>query len=127
PTSGLLWGIHHTVPQPTGSGDKKIQAYNFRITLTNNPRNRIPITRPENYDSKKYELLVRLKEVEPWKGLQDVFIWSLMPGDKTDINNKGAFSTDMIGANWEYPEASYEKRDSIWQEHVDYTKGLLYF
>ena len=56
PTSGLLWGIHHTVPQPTGSGDKKIQAYNFRITLTNNPRNRIPITRPENYDSKKYEL-----------------------------------------------------------------------
>ena len=50
-----------------------------------------------------------------------------MPGDKTDINNKGAFSTDMIGANWEYPEASYEKRDSIWQEHVDYTKGLLYF
>lgn len=95
--------------------------------MTNNPRNRIPITRPENYDSKKYELLVRLKEVEPWKGLQDVFIWSLMPGDKTDINNKGAFSTDMIGANWEYPEASYEKRDSIWQEHVDYTKGLLYF
>lgn len=127
PASGLLWGIHNTVPQLAGSGDKKIQAYNFRITLTNNPSNRIPITRPENYDPEKYELLIRLKEEEPWKGLQDVFIWSLMPGDKTDINNKGAFSTDMIGANWEYPEASYKKRDSIWQEHVDYTKGLLYF
>lgn len=126
-SSGLLWGISDTEVQPNGTGDKKVQAYNFRITLTNNKDNMIPITKPENYDSKKYELLIRLKENSKWKSLKDIFIWSLMPNGKTDINNRGAFSTDMIGANWDYPEASYEERDKIWQAHVDYTKGLLYF
>lgn len=126
-SSGFLWGISDAPLEAQGAGDKKVQAYNFRIALSNVKDNMVPITKPENYDPAKYELLIRLKEKAPWKALNDVFIWSHMPNGKTDINNYGAFSTDMIGANWEYPEASYEKRDSIWQEHVDYTKGLLYF
>jgi hypothetical protein len=127
PESGLLWGINDGALQLAGSGDKKVQAYNFRICLTNNPANLVPITQPENYDPKKYELLVRLMEKSPWKSLQSGFIWSLMPNGKTDINNRNGFSTDMIGMNWEYPEADYATRAKIWQEHVDYTKGLLYF
>jgi hypothetical protein len=127
PKSGLLWGIGNLQLQPKGSGDKKVQAYNFRITLTNVPENRIAITKPENYDPKKYELLVRLKEKRPWKALSDVFIWSIMPNGKTDINNKGGFSTDMIGMNWDYPDADYNKRAILWKQHEDYTKGLLYF
>lgn len=125
--SGLLWGVGNQQLQTTGAGDKKVQAYNFRITLTNVPENRIAITKPENYDPKKYELLIRLKEKKPWKGLSDVFIWSIMPNGKTDINNKGGFSTDMIGMNWEYPDADYNKRAVLWKAHEDYTKGLLYF
>ncbi len=127
PKSGLLWGISKQVPQPDGAGNKMVQAYNFRIALTNVPENRVPITRPENYDPNKYALLLRLKEKLPWKALTDVFIWSLMPNGKTDINNRGGFSTDMIGMNWDYPDASYAKRAKIWKEHEDYTKGLLYF
>jgi hypothetical protein len=127
PQSGYLWGVGAELLQATGAGDKKVQAYNFRITLTNVPENRIAITRPENYDPKKYELLIRLKEKKPWKALSDVFIWSIMPNGKTDINNKGGFSTDMIGMNWEYPDADYDKRAVIWKAHEDYTKGLLYF
>lgn len=126
-SSGLLWGVNDTPIQPNGTGDKKVQAYNFRIALSNKEDNIIPITKPDNYDPNKYELLIRIKEKTPWKGLNDVFIWSLMPNGKTDINNRGAFSTDMIGANWNYPEASYDERDKIWKDHVDYTKGLLYF
>lgn len=125
--SGLLWGINETKLAEIGSGDKKVQAYNFRIALTNKKENMIPITEPDNYDPKKYELLARLSEKSEWKNLNNIFIWSHMPNGKTDINNRGAFSTDMIGANWDYPEADYEKRDKIWQEHIDYTKGLLYF
>ncbi|MGF7037612.1 FAD-dependent oxidoreductase [Mucilaginibacter lappiensis] len=125
--SGLLWGIGSLQLQPKGAGDKKVQAYNFRITLTNVPENRIAITKPENYDPKKYELLLRLKEKKPWKALSDVFIWSIMPNGKTDINNKGGFSTDMIGMNWDYPDADYNKRAILWKQHEDYTKGLLYF
>src|SRR5690606_5366586 len=55
------------------------------------------------------------------------FIWSLMPNDKTDINNRGGFSTDMINLSHEYAEGSYEEREAIVKAHRDYTRGLLYF
>lgn len=125
--SGLLWGVNSTTLAPAGSGDKKVQAYNFRIALSNVPANQVAITKPANYDPKKYELLIRQMEKRPWKSLNEVFIWSLMPNGKTDINNRGGFSTDMIGMNWNYPEADYATRAKIWNDHVDYTKGLLYF
>jgi hypothetical protein len=127
PSSGLLWGINPGVLAKDGTGDKKVQAYNFRICLTNNKTNQVPITKPENYDPEKYELLIRQMEKRPWKSLQDGFIWSGMPNGKTDINNRNGFSTDMIGMNWEYPDADYQKRSEIWKAHIDYTKGLLYF
>ena len=126
-SSGLLWGIRDGELLPDGRGDRKIQAYNYRITLTNVPENRIPISTPANYDPARYELLKRQKEKQPWKSLHDVFIWSLMPNGKTDINNRNGFSTDMIGMNWDYPEGDYERRQQIIKEHEDYTKGLLYF
>lgn len=127
PSSGLVYGISSEKMGERGSGDKRIQAYNYRVTLTNDPKNRRDITEPENYDPSKYELLIRLKEKIPWKSLNDVFIWSIMPNNKTDINNRGGFSTDMIGSNWNYPDASYDERERIAKEHIDYTKGLLYF
>ncbi len=126
-SSGLLWGISSEKLLPKGTGDKKVQAYNYRITLTNVPENRIPITKPDNYDAQRYELLKRQKELQPWKSIQDVFIWSLMPNGKTDINNRNGFSTDMIGMNWDYPEADWSRRREIIKAHEDYTKGLLYF
>jgi hypothetical protein len=126
-TSGLLYGINPEPPLPNGTGDKKIQAYNYRICLTEVSGNRIPITRPDNYDSTRYELLLRLKEIYEWKKFTDVFIWTRMPNGKTDVNNYGGFSTDVIGENWNYPEANYQERAKILKFHEDYTKGLLYF
>ncbi|MDR1171336.1 MAG: FAD-dependent oxidoreductase [Bacteroidales bacterium] len=128
PNSGLLWGISANTLQSSGSGDDLVQAYNFRICLSNVPGNMISITRPDNYDPQRYELLARLFEAQPeeWD-ISQYFIWSRMPNNKTDINNRGAFSTDMIDASHNYPEAGYDEREKIFQEHVDYTKGLLYF
>ena len=126
-TSGLIWGVSDHVLHPAGSGDKKIQAYNFRVCLTDNPENMIPITRPDNYDSTRYELVLRLHAVSPRKSVYDYFIWSRMPNSKTDINNGGGISTDMIGMNWDYPEADYDRRAEIWKAHENYTKGLFYF
>lgn len=128
PASGMLWGISDNTLAEQGSGDDLVQAYNFRICLTDDERNRVPITEPENYDPKRYELLIRLFEAQPDKrGLNDYFIWSTMPNDKTDINNRGGFSTDMIGMSHNYPEATYEEREAIVKSHRDYTRGLLYF
>jgi FAD dependent oxidoreductase len=128
PSSGLLWGISNDQPVAAGTGDKRIQAYNFRICLTDSAENRLPITRPRDYDSTKYELLVRLFEAQPtMRKVSDYFIWSRMPNRKTDINNRGGFSTDMIGMNYGWPEGSFEERRKIFDAHVSYTKGLLYF
>jgi len=112
--------------EPTGTGDKKVQAYNFRMCLCQGDR-RVPLGRPDNYDSTRYELLIRLMAKRPWQSLTDGFIISRMPNGKSDWNNRGGFSTDYIGKNWDYPEASYERRAQIRKEHEDYQKGLLYF
>jgi hypothetical protein len=127
PASGLLWGVSDAPLSEIGSGDKKIQAYNFRICLSSDPQNRLAIERPANYDSTKYELLLRYLSVKPIKSLGEVLKMDLMPNRKTDINNQGPFSTDMIGMNYEYPDGDYATRKVIFQKHVDYTKGLLYF
>lgn len=128
PSSGLLPGISDGKPAPTGTGDKLVQAYNFRICLTDSTENMIPITKPEGYDPKKYELLVRLFEAQPNdRKINNYFIWSRMPNRKTDINNRGAFSSNLIGANHNWPEASFKERKKIFEEHVAHVKGLLYF
>ncbi len=128
PASGLLWGIGNDQPAPDGTGDKKIQAYNFRICLTDSVDNRIDITRPPGYDSGWYGLLIRYLEKKKPASLEDgVLNINRMPGNKTDINNNGPFSTDMIGMNYAYPEGDPELRNKIFRMHELYTKGLLYF
>lgn len=127
PNSGLLWGISSAALPPAGSGDKKVQAYNFRICLTNDPANRIPITRPPGYDSTRYELLLRCMAQIPNVTLRHIVKMDMMPNHKTDINNNGGFSTDMIGMNWDYPDAGEARRDTIRRAHEEYDKGLLYF
>lgn len=127
PSSGLLWGISDASLAPTGSGDSMVQAYNYRICLTSDKDNMLPIEKPANYDPSRYELLLRIIEVQKNYNLNGYFIISPMPNNKTDINNRGAFSTDMIGMNHRYPEASYAEREQIIQAHKDYTLGLLWF
>jgi hypothetical protein len=126
PQSSLLPRISEEDPGPDGSGDEKVQAYCFRLCLTDVAENRIPFPKPEGYDPEQYELLLRVYDAG-WD-LEDQF-WKFdpIPNRKTDTNNSGPFSTDDIGANWEYPEASYERRREIVAEHERYQKGLLYF
>ncbi|KYP14392.1 FAD-dependent oxidoreductase [Flavihumibacter sp. CACIAM 22H1] len=126
-SSGLLWGISKEKLAPAGSGDNKVQAYNYRICLTNQPDNRIPITEPADYQPERYELLLRYLQKSPAASLRPILKLDLMPNNKTDINNNGPFSTDMIGENYAYPEADYSMRKSIELKHTNYIKGLLYF
>ena len=124
PTSGLLARISNEAPGAEGSGDSKMQAYNFRLCLTQVEENRLPFPKPEQYDPSEYELLLRTLE----KGSKHVFgKFDPVPNGKTDTNNHGPFSTDNIGMNYLYPEASYAKRREIILEHELYQKGYFYF
>ena len=127
PASGLLWGISPETMDEQGSGDAKLQAYNFRLCLTDVAENSIPIPCPEDYDPSKYELLLRLIEAKGDNSIHSHMHFSHMPNRKTDINNNGGFSTDMIGMNYNYPEASYKEREKIVEAHKSYTLGFLWF
>lgn len=127
PESGLVWGISTAALDSPGTGDKKVQAYNFRICLSNQPNNMVPITQPEGYDPARYELLIRLIAKHVPGDLNGFLKFDRMPNNKTDINNNNAFSTDMIGVNYNYPDADYATREKITKEHELYNKGLLYF
>jgi hypothetical protein len=124
PKSGVLARISTEPPGQYGEGDKKVQAYCFRMCLTRVPANRVPFPKPANYDPRQYELLLRIFAAG-WRETFDKF--DPIPNAKTDTNNHGPFSTDNIGRNWDYPEASYSRRREIIQEHVDYQQGWLYF
>ena len=123
PKSGILPYINADSPGNIGEGDKKIQAYCFRMCLTNQTENKIPFTKPENYNELNYELLFRNFEAgydrTPWTN-------SKMPNKKTDTNNRGGFSTDFIGQNYDYPEATYSEREKIFENHRNYQQGLMW-
>jgi hypothetical protein len=124
PSSGVLPRISTDDPGEYGSGDHRVQAYCFRMCLTCVPENRVEITRPGDYDSTQYELLVRIFD----SGWRETFHkFDPIPNGKTDVNNHGPFSFDNIGMNYDYPEGSYERRDAIIREHISYQKGLLWF
>lgn len=124
PASGLLPRISPDPPGIKGDGDHRIQAYCFRVCMTNHPDNRIPFPKPEGYDSTQYELLVRIFDAG-WREWFQKF--DDIPNRKTDTNNHGPFSSDNIGMNYDYPEASYERRREIIREHETYQQGLLWF
>jgi hypothetical protein len=124
PASGLLPRVSADPPGVRGEGDRRVQAYCFRMCLTNVPENRVPFPRPDGYDPAQYELLARTLAT----GWNDVFgKFDAVPNGKTDTNNHGPFSTDNIGMNYDYPEASPERRREIVREHETYQQGLMWF
>jgi len=131
PASGLLPLVQAAAPGTAGTADQRVQAYNFRMCLTASITNRLPITAPTNYDAARYELLGRYIQAQVAQGkpqtLGAYMTISTMPNGKTDINNKGAISTDFIGQNYNYPEGDYDTRQQIWEAHKNYTRGLFYF
>ena len=117
---------------PAGSADKAVQAYNYRMCLSEVPANQTLFAKPDGYDPRRYELLALLIRALVRTGgrvpaLSTFLKIDRIPNGKTDVNNNGAFSTDYIGGSWSYPDATYEQRARIWKEHRDYQAGLFYF
>jgi hypothetical protein len=142
PSSGLLPRIESKPPGTKGDGDHRVQAYNFRVCLTDVPENRVPFVKPASYNPLDYEALARLiatmKNVVPGPrkhaaiGLRgnggDLGVnFELVPNRKTDSNSGSEFGSDLTGRSYGWAEADYTGREKLWQEHKDYTMGLLWF
>lgn len=142
PSSGLLPGIQPDPLPPKGSGDRGVQAYNFRLALTDVPGNKVEFEKPADYDPAKYELMLRYLLLagsdrvfphfpnpgpleHPGLGFDPNRV--IMPNRKTDQNTKGAVSSDYVGMNWDYPEGDYAVRERIIREHESYHRGMLWF
>lgn len=123
PQSGILPGVHDDDPGEEFSGDDRVQAYCFRMCLTDEPKNQIPFEKPQGYDELDYELLFRNFEAGenriPW-------LPAGMPNRKTDTNNRWGFSTNMIGVNYEYPDGDYLTRERIIEKQEHYQRGLMW-
>jgi hypothetical protein len=124
PMSGLLAGISDQPLGTPGSRDRSVQAYNFRLCLTKRDDIKVSFPQPTGYDPERYTLLARYLATGIWDVL---YLTTQMPNGKTDTNNFGGFSTDNIGCNHAWPEGDYATREAIFQDHLNYTQGLLWF
>lgn len=100
------------------------------MCLSNDPDNMVPFTKPDGYDPARWQLARNFMLQNPGRSsasLTDFMIVSNMPNNKTDINNHGAISTDVIGASWGWPEASFADRKTMFQAHKQYTEEFFYF
>ena len=144
PSSGMIFGVPAAGVGEEGAADRCVQAYCFRLCMTDVPENRVPWPKPADYDPARYELLARYlnsdKRLPEWpKGRDEVehpvFGHSLlanpptviMPNRKSDSNTKGAVSFNFIGGNSDYPDGDHATRDRIFGEHVSWQQGLIWF
>ncbi len=139
PSSGLLPLVQSDPAGEPGAGGPAhtAQAYNYRLCLTQDPANKIPIEPPPDYDPARYELVLRLLDAAQAQNIgvtlstapQKLALLKIdpLPNGKTDVNNNGWVSTDYVGGSADYPEADYATRRKIAREHENYIRGLLHF
>ncbi|MEO5714137.1 MAG: FAD-dependent oxidoreductase [Luteolibacter sp.] len=127
PASGLLPGVNASPGGSDGDGDARLQAYCFRMVLTDVAANRVPVARPPGYNEADYELLFRAISAGQTKGF---FKLDLMPNHKTDSNNTGGISTDYIGKNygpgWNWATLDHDQRLALAKQHENWQRGLIW-
>ncbi len=124
---GLLWGVHREAPRKPGTGDRGIQAYCFRLSVTNQPDLRAPWPKPDHYSPERYRLLLRYIKAHPGMSWHALLHLTPTSAGKFDMNASGPFTIDYVGGGWDWPEAGYRERARIVQDHEDYQKGFLWF
>lgn len=143
PASGLIFGVQDGGPGEVGMGDSRVQAYCYRLCLTNEPENRVPFSRPADYDPAKYELVARylnstsmLPDYPTAGDIEHPVLGSnltrpvpgvIMPNRKSDSNNKDPVGFNLVAGNYEYPDADYATRERIIRDHISWQQGLIWF
>ncbi|MEQ9455162.1 MAG: FAD-dependent oxidoreductase [Phycisphaeraceae bacterium] len=126
---GLLPDIADEPYGDIGAADHRVMAYTYRLCLTRNPDNQIPFDKPHGYDRRRYSLLTHVLAKAPDARFLDMILPVDLPNGKIDANNRPGLivSTNLHNGSWEYPEASWNRRDAIAHDHQTYVRGFFYF
>jgi hypothetical protein len=123
PQSGLIATIQEEALGTPGTADKHIMGFCFRLCLTKDPDNVVPIEKPRNYRPENYEIYRRYFAA----GGRIFAPWGRLPNGKTDLGSWHDLSANLYGENAAYPAGSYTVQDRIVQYHEDFTRGLIWF
>ncbi|MEM9348540.1 MAG: FAD-dependent oxidoreductase [Planctomycetota bacterium] len=127
PSSGLLPGVNPDLGGEKGQGDHRLQSYCYRLCLTDLPNNRVMVEKPEGYDELNYEILFRsIEQGQKW----GFFKTSPMPNRKTDSNNTGGISMNLVGANygdgWNWATLDHDEREVLAEKYKNWQRGLIW-
>jgi len=129
-TSGLLPLVREGEPGNPGAAAPGVQAYCYRLCLSTDPANSLPIKPPADYDPARYGIVVRFIEACVAHGDEMDLRWfskyDALPNEKWDFNT-ATFGGNLPGASHAWPEAGYDERKRIAKTHEDYHRGLLHF
>jgi hypothetical protein len=123
----LLWGVTANDPAAVGSGDRRVQAYCYRLIATQREDLRVAWPKPRTYRPERYALLLRYVLAHTGISFARLVHFGSIPNGKFDLNASGPFSIDYIGGNQGYPDADYARRVRFDRDHEDYEKGFLWF
>lgn len=123
----LYWGISDAPLAPLGTADKRIQAYCFRVPVTQRKDILVPWPKPAVYEPNRYELLLKYIEAHPGVVFTRLLHMGAIPDGKFDMNASGPFSTDYVNGNLGYPDADEASRQAMFDDHVNYQQGFLWF
>jgi hypothetical protein len=126
-SGNLVWGVDKDPLPPVGSADRRIQAYCFRLIVTQRPDLLVPWPKPRRYELSRYELLLRYVLAHPGISFARLVHFAAIPNGKFDLNASGPFSIDYVGGNTGYCQGTYSERERIYQDHLDYQQGFLWF
>ena len=110
------------------AGDANLMAYSFRLCLTTDPRNRVPMTLPTHYDPARFEIVRRYLEAGGDPNQIGLDLYGL-PGRKVDGNNSigRQFSIGLVGGGTDWHAAAEAEREKIWEAHKQYTLEFIHF
>jgi hypothetical protein len=125
----MNWHTGQQIMTPdTGEASPAIQAFCARCIFTDDPKNRVPITKPQTYEQHLPDYLPLLDDFESGR----VTKWgrgTQLPHRKFQMNGniEALTSANLPGASWTWPEANRHHRARLARFHVTHVAGLLWF
>ena len=147
--AGVVYQDYETrtfLPGTTGEGDRRVPAYTYRLCLTQDPANSVPLTAPPpGYERSRFTGYLddwRAGRFAPPKQMKEgigyyaptfgtvvrALSMADLPSRKLDVNmNPRPLGFPFTEENYAYPEASWPEREKISERLRNLTLGLLWF